>query len=245
MQYVAIIPARYASSRFPGKPLAPICGKPMIQWVYEHTSKAEGLSAVYVATDDERIFNAVASFGGRAMMTSDRHACGTDRLAECAEKLGLSDDDIVVNVQGDEPLIKAEMISDLICAFNDGDVYMATLKKLIAGRQEAENPNVVKVVSDRDGNALYFSRSMIPFPRGGSFPRVYRHIGMYAYRNWFLQKITRLEKTQYEEIELLEQLRVLEHGFKIRCMETLYQTIGVDVPEDIRLVESELQKSGA
>ncbi len=242
MKTVAIIPSRYGSSRFPGKPLALIAGQPMIQWVYENVSKAEFLDSVYVATDDQRIFDCVEGFGGKALMTSDKHTCGTDRLAECAEILKLDDDDLVLNIQGDEPLIKSEMVQDLYSCFDQEDVYMGTLKKRIEVNEELDNPNVVKVINDVNDYAIYFSRFCLPFERDGKKATHYKHIGAYGYKVWFLKKYSKMEKTPLEISESLEQLRVLENGYKIRVKETKYQTVGVDTPEQIAQVEEELRK---
>lgn len=244
MKTIAIIPSRYDSSRFPGKPLALIFGKPMIQWVYENVSKAEFLDAVYVATDDKRIFDCVEAFGGRALMTASTHTCGTDRLAECAEILKLEDEDIVLNIQGDEPLIKAEMVWDLYSCFDQDDVYMGTLKKKIAVDEELNNPNVVKVINDKNDYAIYFSRYCLPYERDGKKATHYKHIGAYGYKTWFLKKYSKMAKTPLEILESLEQLRVLENGYKIRVKETNFQTVGVDTPEQIAQVEEELRKAG-
>ncbi len=244
MNTFAIIPSRFGSTRFPGKPLANISGKPMIQWVYENVSKAEVLDAIYVATDDKRIFNCVESFGGKALMTASTHTCGTDRLAECAGILKLNDDDIVLNIQGDEPLINPKMVMDLFSTFEDPDVYMGTLKKLIENEEELNNPNVVKVISDVKGDAIYFSRYCIPYERDGKKANHYKHIGAYAYKTWFLKEYSKMEKTELEKSESLEQLRVIENGLKIRVKETMYQTVGVDTPEQIEMVEKELRERG-
>lgn len=242
MKTIAIIPSRFGSSRFPGKPLALILGKPMIQWVYENVSKVSFLDAVYVATDDERILNCVKSFGGKALMTASTHACGTDRIAECADLLKLDDNDLVLNIQGDEPLIKQEMIQDLFSCFDDTSVYMGTLKKLIETEDELNNPNVVKVISDINSNAIYFSRFCLPFERDNNRTKHYKHIGAYGYKTWFLKQYSKMAKTPLEKSESLEQLRVIENGYKICVKETAYQTIGVDTPEQITQVEIELKK---
>lgn len=239
---IAVIPARYGSSRFPGKPLAMIAGKPMIQWVVENVCKVDGLSGVYVATDDKRIYDTVAAFGGKALMTSPEHTCGTDRLAECINLLGLKDEDVVLNIQGDEPLIKPEMVLDLISTFDDESVYMGTLKKRIENEEEIKNTNVVKVINDIKGDAIYFSRYPIPYERDGK-PRVhYKHVGTYGYKVWFLNKFSKMQKTELEIAESLEQLRVIENGLKIRVKETSWQTIGVDTPEQIAQVEILINK---
>lgn len=238
MKKIAIIPSRYGSTRFPGKPLSLILGKPMIQWVYENVSKADFIDGVFVATDDERIYNCVESFGGKAIMTSVNHSCGTDRIAECAEILQLEDDDIVLNIQGDEPLISLEMISDLYSCFDREDVYMGTLKKRIELEEEIANPNVVKVICDINDYAIYFSRYCLPYERDNYKAVHYKHIGAYGYRTWFLKKYSKMEKTELERSESLEQLRAIENGFKIRVKETRVQTVGVDTPEQIEIVEN-------
>lgn len=238
MKIIAIIPARYQSSRFPGKPLALLCGAPMIQWVYEAVSQMKNIDEVYVATDDERIYQTVKNFSGNAIMTSNHHICGSDRLAECAESLGLNDDDIIINIQGDEPLVKPEMIHDLLKAFELPDVYMGTLKKRITDAAQIENPNIVKVVTDISDNAILFSRYAIPYNRDAKMDVIYyKHIGIYAYKKWFLMKYSNMPKTSLEHAESLEQLRVIEHGFKIKVIETAYETIGVDTPDELILAE--------
>lgn len=234
---IAIIPSRYGSSRFPGKPLALIKGKPMIQHVYENVKKVEQLDEVYVATDDQRIFDVVEGFGGKALMTSDKHTCGTDRLAECAQILKLADDDLVLNIQGDEPLINKEMVLDLLGCFDSDEVYMGTLKKKITVEEELDNSNVVKVICDVNGYAIYFSRFCLPFERDGKKTEHYKHIGAYGYKKWFLMKYSSMAKTGLEIAESLEQLRVLENGYKIRVKETQFQTVGVDTPEQLLQVE--------
>lgn len=235
---IAIIPARYSSSRFPGKPLAKIKNKPMIQWVYETISKIDKIDETYIATDDARIVECIESFNGGYIMTSNKHNSGSDRIAECAIKLGINDDDIVLNIQGDEPMIKEEMIKELINAFDDESVYMATLKKEISNENEVNNPNVVKVITDINNDAIYFSRSTIPNNRENmEGVKYFKHIGVYGYKKSFLINFTELKESRLESIEKLEQLRAIENGFKIRVLETKYQTIGVDLPEHIQLVE--------
>jgi 3-deoxy-manno-octulosonate cytidylyltransferase (CMP-KDO synthetase) len=237
MNFIGIIPARFESTRFPGKPLAFLGEKPMIQWVYENCSKA--LDHVFVATDDDRIFNAVHIFGGKAVKTKSTHQSGTDRCAEAAQFLSEKTDfDVVINVQGDEPFIRAEQIELLKSCFED-ETDIATLVKKIDSEEELFNPNRPKVVLDKQQNALYYSRSPIPYVRGevnsgwlskGSF---WSHIGMYAYKNDVLQKITKLNNGELEVLESLEQLRWLENGFKIKTRETNHQSIGIDTPEDL------------
>ncbi len=240
MRAIGIIPARYQSTRLPGKPLAEIHGKPMIQWVYERAVKAETLEQVIVATDDPRIFDAVAGFGGRAVMTSPDHRSGTDRLAEAARGLEV---EVVVNIQGDEPLIDPRAI-DLAARplLEDPAVPMATLMTGLSDLEELESPGVVKVVTDRAGFALYFSRHPIPCLRGASLEETLaaglhrKHIGLYAYRKDFLLRYASLEPTPLEKAESLEQLRVLEHGYRIRVVECPYPSVSVDTPEDLARV---------
>lgn len=238
---VAIIPARYESSRFPGKPLADIGGRTMIEHVYRRTSAARSVGVVIVATDDERICDAVEAFGGRAQLTSPKHLSGTDRLAEIAATLTC---DVVVNVQGDEPLIEPSMIDDAIAPFRtDRELQMTTPRRRIEDRGELENPNVTKVVVDREGYALYFSRAPIPFTREGCPPApAWRHIGLYAYRRECLMRITSLPATAMEQAEALEQLRALEHGIRIKTIETVHDSVGVDTPEDLARVRQLVQR---
>jgi 3-deoxy-manno-octulosonate cytidylyltransferase (CMP-KDO synthetase) len=239
---VAVIPARYQSSRFPGKPLADICGKPMIQWVYESVAKVPDMEAVYVATDDERIFDAVTAFGGKAIMTG-ACSCGTDRVYQAVKDV---DCDVVLNIQGDEPLIKVEMIQDLMKAFTDDTVVMATLKKQIENPADIDDANVVKVITDCNDDAIYFSRHSIPYNRDAKEGvAYYRHIGAYGYTKAFLETYVNLPTSVLENVEKLEQLRVLENGYKIRVKETVYQSIGVDLPEHIALVEEEIKRGSA
>ena len=238
MNFIGIIPARYQSARFPGKPLACIKDKPMIQWVYENVSKT--LDQVYVATDDERIMYAVEGFGGKVIQTLASHQSGTDRCAEAARLLaGDYDFDVVINIQGDEPFIKPEQIELLKDCFNGTDVQIATLVKKIETMEELFNPNRPKVVLDKEQNAMYFSRSSIPFVRGEDqrswllTNRFWGHVGMYAFRAEILQQLTKLPQGKLEMAESLEQLRWLENGFRIRAAETTFQTIGIDTPEDL------------
>jgi len=232
---VAIIPARYQSSRLPGKALAEIGGRPMIEHVYRRTTAARSVGVVIVATDDQRICDAVEAFGGRAQLTSPSHASGTDRLAEVAAGLTC---DVVVNVQGDEPLIDPSMIDDAIAPFRtDPLLQMTTLRRRIERDDERQNPNVTKVVVDRDGYALYFSRAAIPHTREGCPPApAWRHIGLYVYRRECLLRLTSLPPTPMERAEALEQLRALEHGIRIKAIETRHESIGVDTPEDLERV---------
>lgn len=250
MQVTTVIPARYASTRFPGKPLVDLCGKPMIQWVYERTARCHGVDRVVVATDDERIVNAVRAFGGEVIMTREDHPTGTDRLAEVAEKI---ESPLIVNVQGDEPLIDPQMIEQAIePLLRNPGVPMGTLKSRILTAEEYLNPNVVKVVSDRDDYALYFSRAPIPYARDlaaqldTKFDEMvaYKHIGLYVYRRDFLLSYPRLAPTPLEQFEKLEQLRVLENGFRIKVAETMLTSVGVDTPEDLGRVREILTCSG-
>ncbi|MFH1097552.1 MAG: 3-deoxy-manno-octulosonate cytidylyltransferase [Candidatus Desantisbacteria bacterium] len=234
---VGIIPVRFTAKRFPGKPLADLCGKPMIQWVYEQAMKSKLLEQVIVATDDERIYQVVKGFGGYGCMTFNDHACGTTRVAEVAEGLSA---EIIINIQGDEPLIEPDMIDQVVWAMQKTpEIYMATLKKKIINEDEIDNPHVVKVVTDRDGFALYFSRAGIPYvavrkkQETDETHHWYKHIGLYGYCREFLLQINSLPYSSLETVESLEQLRVLENGYKIKVLETEYDTIGVDTPEDL------------
>jgi 3-deoxy-manno-octulosonate cytidylyltransferase (CMP-KDO synthetase) len=232
---VAIIPARYHSTRLPGKALADIGGKSMIEHVYRRAAAAAWVSSVLVATDDERILEAVRSFGGIACLTSPNHQSGTDRLAEVAREMAC---DVIVNVQGDEPLIEPMMIDEAIQPLlDDPMVVMSTLRRRIDDPAELANPNVTKVVVDREGFALYFSRAPIPFVRDGSpAARAWRHVGLYVYRRDCLLQLAGLEPTELERSEALEQLRALEHGVRILAVETQHDSIGVDTPEDLERV---------
>lgn len=249
MAVVAIIPARYGSTRFPGKPLAVIGGKPMIQHVYESAARARGLDRVIVATDDARVEQAVRSFGGEVMMTSKHHASGTDRLAEAAGKIKAA---WLVNIQGDLPFVRPETIRRTIRALRgDRSVLMATSRTPIYHREEWLNPNVVKVVTDTKGFALYFSRAAIPYlrnqnghperssARGKSTEEVwgYRHIGLYVYRREFLLRFARMRPTRLELAEGLEQLRALANGYRIRVADVKEPSVEVDTPEDLQKAE--------
>ncbi len=247
MKFIGIIPARYESSRFPGKPLAMLGNKPMIQWVYENLAMA--VKNVWVATDDERIMKTVQNFGGNAIETLTTHQSGTDRCAEAARKLSENISfDVVINVQGDEPFIKSEQIELLKLCF-DSKTDIATLIKKVDGVEELFNPNRPKVVIDSTKNALYFSRSPIPFVRGSEKDNwilhhtFWAHIGMYAYTADVLQKITKLEQGILEKTESLEQLRWLENGFNIKTAETNHQSIGIDTPGDLENALQLLKKN--
>ena len=239
MKVIAIIPARYASTRFPAKPLALLGSKPIVQWVYEAVAKA--VERVVVATDDKRIFDAVAAFGGEVVMTSTEHQSGTDRCAEAYEKLG-SKADIVINVQGDEPFIEPEQIENLIKCFDNNAIDIATLVKPFSAEDSIdtlENPNSPKVVLNEANEAIYFSRSVIPYLRGVKRSEwlkhhtFYKHIGIYAFRADVLGEVAQLQQTPLERAEKLEQLRWLESGYKIGVGVTDIETIGIDTPEDL------------
>ena len=237
---MAIIPARYASTRFPGKPLAVLGGKTVIQRVYEQVSSL--LDEVYVATDDERIFQTVEAFGGRAVMTRTDHKSGTDRIEEAAEKIG-SQADVIINVQGDEPFIQPSQIKTLMQLFNAPETQIGTLGKRFENIEGVENPNSPKIVTDNRGFALYFSRSPIPFVRGkersewlANYPFL-KHLGIYAYRREVLREVTQLPQGNLEKAESLEQLRWLENGYRIRVGLTDVETVGIDTPDDLKRAE--------
>lgn len=235
MNAICVIPARYASTRLPGKPLREICGVPMICRVYERAKLSKTVAEVLVATDDERIFAAVEKFSGRAIMTRAEHKTGTDRLAEVAEKF--PDVDVIVNVQGDEPLIDAALIDELVSEFvGDENLQMATVAVELKDAAEIQNPNNVKVVFDKNHDALYFSRSQIPYPRNSGVAKTFKHIGIYAYRRDFLLAYAKMQPTPLEQAESLEQLRALENGFKIRVIESNCEFVGVDTEEDLARV---------
>lgn len=242
--FAVVIPARYASTRFPGKPLALLAGKTIIQRVYEQARQV--MEAVYVATDDERIFDHVESFGGQAIMTSVAHRSGTDRIEEAVEKIGTAYD-VIINLQGDEPFVRPSHIETLCHCFDDERTQIATLGIPFGSMEEVENPNSPKIVTDMDGYALYFSRSVIPYVRGNEprewlsrFPFI-RHMGIYAYRREVLSAITKLAPSPLEQAESLEQLRWLQHGYKIRVAMTEFSTIGIDTPEDLERAKSFLE----
>tara|TARA_Y100001956_G_scaffold21591_1_gene21140 strand:- start:7028 stop:7780 length:753 start_codon:yes stop_codon:yes gene_type:complete len=243
MSFTVVIPARYQSTRLPGKPLADIAGKPMIQWVYEQAIQA-GAENVIIATDDERVESAVKAFGGQVCMTSPNHESGTERLAEVVDLMGIADDHIIVNVQGDEPLIPPSIITQVANNLAHSQAPMATLAVEIEDEAEVFNPNAVKVLTDKDGYAMYFSRATIPWDRdnfanGGKVIKqpLMRHIGIYAYRAGFINTYINWQPTALEKIECLEQLRVLWYGEKIH-VEVAKQApaAGVDTPEDLEVV---------
>ncbi len=241
MNTLCVIPARFASTRLPGKPLADIAGKPMIVRVYQQASKARRLSGVIAAVDDERVYEAVVSNGGKAMMTAKDHPTGTDRLAEVAA--AHPEAELIINVQGDEPMIEPAIIDELAAAFDDDpDLQMATVKSPMESQADINNPNNVKVVTDKNGYALYFSRSPLPYFRENTGMTVYKHIGIYAYKRDFLLEYAKMMPTQLEQTESLEQLRALENGYKIKVIETDYHFVGVDTPEDLAAVNAAYQK---
>lgn len=248
MKFLAIIPSRYASTRFPGKPLALLGGKTVVQRVYERVSKV--FTDVCVATDDDRIATAVRDFGGNVVMTSSSHRSGTDRCCEAADKLGLQPD-VVVNVQGDEPFIETSQLESVIRCFDDEATDIATLVKPFAatdGWEALSNPNSPKVVVDNDDNAIYFSRSVIPYLRGVpqqewlQHHTYYKHIGLYAYRMKVLHEICTMPQGQLEIAESLEQLRWLQAGYRIKVGYTQVETVGIDTPEDLRKAENLLMR---
>ena len=247
MKFIGVIPARYASTRFPGKPMAMLGGKSVIQRVYEQVSSV--LDSAYVATDDERIRQAVEAFGGKAVMTSPDHKSGTDRIEEAVQKIGGSFD-VVINIQGDEPFIQRSQLEEIIRCFDDDETQIATLGKPFdkaQGFAAVENPNSPKIVVDNRGYALYFSRSVIPFIRGKEtaewmdhYPFL-KHLGIYAYRTEVLHEITRLSQSSLELAESLEQLRWLQNGYRIKVGLTDVETVGIDTPEDLERAEAFLK----
>lgn len=233
---IGVIPARYASTRFPGKPLIDIGGKSMIQRVYEQCVKTSILSDVIVATDDQRIAEHVVAFGGKVMMTADTHQSGTDRCAEVVLKYD-GKCDAVINIQGDEPFIDPKQIELLASAFNDESTQIATLIKKISSEEEVRNPNVVKVIANKYNQAIYFSRSPIPYRRNPGVEITYfKHVGIYGYRKQILVEITQLSVSNLEQAESLEQLRWVENGYKIILKETDMETIAIDSPDDLAQV---------
>lgn len=248
MVIICVIPARYGSTRFPGKPLALIKNRPLIQHVYEKAKASKLITDVFVATDDIRIFNTVKSFGGKPIMTSLEHPSGTDRIAEAVDKLikegySIHENSIIINLQGDEPFVKVEMIDQLIELMKSGDNFIGTLAKRIEKERDFQNPNIVKVVFDKNGFALYFSRSPIPFDRekfikgfsNNNF--MYKHIGIYGYTFQILKKFISLTQSELERIESLEQLRALENGIKIKVGITTHDSFGIDTLEDLTKAE--------
>jgi len=246
MKIICIIPARYASSRFPGKPLAKIAGFPMIEWVYKRALRVEEFSEVIVATDDQRIYDTVNSYGGKAVLTPENLPSGTDRVALVASNI---EADVVVNLQGDEPLVSPRLLSQVCIPYNEENVVMTTPIKRITNNNELKDPNLVRVVVDKNWDALYFSRSIIPFYRDAPEKEwfyhydYFVHIGIYAYRKDFLLNLARLAPGKLERIEKLEQLRVLENGYKIRTILTEYESQSVDTEKDLRKVEKYIKEN--
>lgn len=238
MKVLGVIPARYQSTRLPGKPLAMIGDKPMIQWVYEAASKATLLQEVLVATDDERILRAVQGFGGQVELTAADHPTGTDRLAEVARR---HENELIINIQGDEPLIQGEVINSVIRPLlDDPSLPMTTAKTLLTDPTQIKEPSVVKVICNESGEALYFSRSPIPYPRHQAQAVYWKHIGLYGYRRDFLLHYIQLPQTSLELAESLEQLRVLSHGYRIKVVEVADDSVGVDTVEDLERVRQVL-----
>lgn len=244
MKFIGIIPARYASTRFPGKPLALLGGKPVIQHVYEKVAAV--LEAAYVATDDERIYDVVKSFGGQVVMTRTDHKSGTDRIEEAIEKIG-GEWDVVVNVQGDEPFVAKNQLDTICHCFDDSTTQIATLGKPFESMEAVQNPNSPKIVVDNMGFAMYFSRSVIPYVRGKEmsswlthYPFL-KHLGIYAYRKDVLRQVTQLPQSSLEIAESLEQLRWLQNGFKIKVGTTDVETVGIDTPQDLERAEEFLK----
>jgi 3-deoxy-manno-octulosonate cytidylyltransferase (CMP-KDO synthetase) len=243
MKAIAVIPARYASTRLPGKALLDIGGRPMIQRVYEQAARAASLSGVWIATDDQRIFDVVRGFGGQVVMTRADHPSGTDRIAEALRGL---ETDVVVNVQGDEPLLDPREIDAVVAPLvDDPELQMSTAAVAIHDPHDMAEPGNVKVVVDQHGYALYFSRLPIPFDRSGGCPPRLKHLGLYAYRKEFVFRYAALPPTPLEQMERLEQLRVLEHGYRIRVVLTEHDAIGVDTPEDLERVRALVAQGGA
>lgn len=245
MKIVAIIPSRYGSKRLEGKPLMPIVGKPMIQRVWERAKEATILADVVVATDDERIYGCVEGFGGRVLMTAPTHPSGSDRAAEAAQALGLKDEDIVINIQGDQPAFDPRCLSEVVSPLiDDLKLVMTTLIYRITDPAEIKDPNCVKCVFDKDNFAIYFSRSPIPFSCGSDQFDIFKHLGIYAFRKHFLERFASLPQGRLEAIEKLEQLRAMEHGYRIKVVETRYDSKEVDRPEDIEKIEMVLSMLG-
>ena len=237
---LAVIPSRFGSKRFKGKPLAMVAGKPMIQRVYEQAAKARSIDRVVVATDDDRIYDTVMAFGGEAVMTPTDLRSGTDRVWEASRFLCPAPDGVIINIQGDQPIYSPECLNELIAPFDtDPTLGMSTLAVEITDPRELDDPSSVKVTINRKGFALYFSRSQIPFPRDGkSYLPTYRHLGFYAYRRSFLETVTGLGESLLEQTEKLEQLRVLEYGYDIKVVITEHDSLSVDLPEDIDRIEA-------
>lgn len=241
MKFLGVIPSRYASTRLEGKPLKDICGHTMVEWVYKRALKSK-LDSVVIATDDERIVKEVEAFGGNVILTRKDHLNGTSRIAEVCETY--TDYDVIVNIQGDEPLIEPDMINSIIDSFvEDNTIPMSTLKYKLTDMSEIENPNAVKVVTDKNDFAIYFSRSVIPYPRNLNMNNYYKHVGIYGYKRDFVMEYAKMPSTPLELSESLEQLRVLENGYKIKVLETPYKIIGVDTQEELERVREHITKN--
>ncbi|MCQ8212432.1 3-deoxy-manno-octulosonate cytidylyltransferase [Cetobacterium somerae] len=242
MKFLGVIPARYESTRLPKKPLKDICGHSMIEWVYKRAMKSN-LDKVIIATDSHEVFNEVKSFGGEVILTDKNHSNGTSRIAEVCEKI--TDYDVIINVQGDEPLIEPDMINSLIDIFKkEHDLKMGTLKHKLHRKEDIENPNFVKVITDKNDYAIYFSRSVIPYPRNENLDIYFKHVGIYGYKRDFVLEYSKLESTPLENSESLEQLRVLENGYKIKVLETPFEIIGVDTQEELEKVRKYITEKG-
>ncbi|MGL5088059.1 MAG: 3-deoxy-manno-octulosonate cytidylyltransferase [Cetobacterium sp.] len=242
MKFLGVIPARYESTRLPNKPLKDICGHTMIEWVYKRALKSN-LDKVIVATDSVEVFDEVKSFGGDVILTSKNHLNGTSRIAEVCEKI--TNYDVIINIQGDEPLIEGDMINSLIGIFKEEEkLQMATLKHKLLKKNDIENPNFVKVVTDKKDYAIYFSRSVIPYPRNENWDIYFKHVGIYGYKREFVLEYSKLESTPLENSESLEQLRVLENGYKIKVLETPYEIIGVDTQAELDKVRKYIIEKG-
>ncbi|MFH1563207.1 MAG: 3-deoxy-manno-octulosonate cytidylyltransferase [Nitrospirota bacterium] len=239
---VVVIPARYKSTRLPGKPLAEICGKPLIFWVYTQAKKIKNIDDIFVATDDECIKKTVENFNGKAILTSDKHQTGTDRIAEAVQRINA---DIIVNIQGDEPLFdpnSVEKLVDTLISDRKKEISMVTLMTKIKDANQYNNINTVKVVYDNSGFALYFSRALIPYPQEKNNYAVYKHVGIYGFRKDFLMHYSKMQQTPLEKIESLEQLRILENGFKIKLIETDCEPISIDTPVDLELIKKHFNR---
>ena len=248
MKFICVIPARYASSRFPGKPLALIAGHPMIEWVYRRAMQARQFDDVLVATDDQRIYDAVLQFNGKVIMTPEELSSGTDRVAWVAKS---GDGNVYINLQGDEPLINPQVLDQLCQVFSDQSVYMATPVRKINNLKDLTDPNNARVILDKNGDALYFTRAVVPFnrntPDAGDWLKsgvYYQHLGIYAYRREFLLKLAALPPGNLEQIEKLEQLRVLESGYRIRTVQTEYESISVDTADELNDVNFFVKQHG-
>lgn len=242
MKFLGVIPARYESTRLPKKPLKDICGHSMIEWVYKRAMKSN-LDEVIIATDSQEVFDEVKRFGGEVILTDKNHLNGTSRIAEVCEKI--TDYNVIINVQGDEPLIEPDMINSLIDVFKkEESLKMATLKHKLHKKEDIENPNFVKVITDRDDYAIYFSRSVIPYPRNENLDIYFKHVGIYGYKREFVLEYSKMESTPLENSESLEQLRVLENGYKIKVLETPFEIIGVDTKEELEKVRNYIVEKG-